>query len=202
MDLKQTHDSSSNYVAGNCIKIDEQDFEVFFKENFVRLCAFCQYKFGFDLDVAKEVVHTAFIKLWETRQNVAGGLSVKSYLYKIITNNSLDILKHEKVKLKYEKFILENTSSGSSLHEFQNADIKELVANIDKAIAELPEQMRLIFQLSRFEKLRYSDIADHLGISVKTVETQMSRALVKLRQKLSHHLVSFFLLADFFIQFL
>jgi RNA polymerase sigma-70 factor (ECF subfamily) len=197
MDLKQTHDHDSDYLSGNNINIDDRAFELFFKKNFVRLCAFCQYKFGFDQQEAKEVVHTSFIRLWEMRTNLSPNLSVKSYLYKIITNNCLDILKHKKVKLKYEKSILENISSNATVSEFQNADVKAMAADIDKAVAELPEQMRKIFELSRYEGLKYAAIAEHLGISVKTVETQMSRALVKLRQKLSHYLVSLFLITVF-----
>lgn len=196
MELKKINDDDSNYLSGNSIKIDGQDFEVFFKENFIRLCAFCQYKFGFDLDLSKEVVHTAFIKLWETRQQILNSVSVKSYLYRIITSNCHDIIRHEKVKFEYERYVLENFSN-SSVSEFQNTDIKEITARVNQAIAELPEQMRKIFQLSRDEGLKYTEIASHLNISVKTVETQMSRALVKLREKLSNYLVSIFILAGF-----
>jgi RNA polymerase sigma-70 factor (ECF subfamily) len=195
MDLKLTHDHDSDQLPGKSIKIGEQDFDVFFKENFIRLCAFCQYKFSLDLHQAKEVVHTAFIKLWETRHHILPGQSAKSYLYRIITNNCRDLLKHEKVKLAYQKAVFENASS-LSVNEFQNVDVKEMAANIDKAVAELPDQMRRIFELSRYEGLKYGEIAGHLNISVKTVETQMSRALVKLREKLSHYLVSIFILVS------
>lgn len=194
MSLKKMLDDDNGEQSYNDIKFDDKVFELFFKKYFMQLCAYCQYKFGFDLDLSKEVVHTAFIKLWETRQNISPGLSIKSYLYKIVTNNCLDILKHEKVKLKYEKLIIENTSSNASSSDFENADMKEMAAAIDKAVAELPEQMRRIFELSRYEGLKYNDIAKHLNISVKTVETQMSRALARLRQKLSHYLISFFIL--------
>lgn len=194
MSLKQTSDNESGKLSYDNLKFDDKAFELFFKKYFMQLCAYCQYKFGFDLDLSKEVVHTGFIKLWETRQNISLGLSVKSYLYKIVTNNCLDILKHEKVKLKYEKLIIENTSLNAYSRDFQNADIKEMAAAIDKAVAELPKQMRRIFELSRYEGLKYNDIANQLNISVKTVETQMSRALARLRQKLSHYLISFFIL--------
>src|SRR3954471_21389972 len=158
MDLKQTHEDGRDYLSGNSIKIDGQDFDVFFKENFVRLCAFCEYKFGFDREQSKEVVHTAFIKLWETRQQILKSVSVKTYLYKIITNSCHDIIRHEKVKFEYERYILENIST-SSVVEFQDTDIKEVTAKVNKAIAELPEQMRKIFELSRYEELKYAEIA-------------------------------------------
>ena len=72
--------------------------------------------------------------------------------------------------------------------EDQLAELKELQQDINKAIAELPDQMRRIFELSRYEGLKYTAIAQKLDISVKTVETQMSRALSKLREKLSSYL--------------
>lgn len=171
---------------------DNSSFEIFFKENFSSLCVYCQYKFGFDLDQAKEVVHTAFIKLWETRDLIAAELSVRAYLYRIITNISYDIFRHDKVKQKYEKYILENSVLSFNKNDFDKAEFNQLKNDIDKAVAELPDQMRKIFEMSRYEGLKYWQISSTLTISVKTVETQMSRALVKLRQKLSDYLTFLF----------
>jgi RNA polymerase sigma-70 factor, ECF subfamily len=167
---------------------DGASFEEFFKKHFLSLCAYCQFKFGLDLQMAKEVVHTGFIKLWDARQNLATGVSPKSYLYKIITNNVLDILKHQKVRQQYVQFVLRSVPEGFDGNGFDQVDVKQLQADIDAAIAELPEQMRRIFEMSRFEGLKYAQIAEQLNISVKTVETQVSRALVKLREKLSTYL--------------
>lgn len=169
-------------------RLDDAAFEVFFKEHFTPLCAYCQFKFGFDLDQAKEVVHTGFIKLWENRGTISRGLSPKAFLYKIITNNSLDILKHERVRRKHEQYILQNVSEASGGEAFESAGFKQLSADVDEAVASLPEQMRRIFELSRYEGMKYAEIASLLNISVKTVETQMSRALGKLRQRLSGYL--------------
>lgn len=169
-------------------KFDDSAFEIFFKENFSGLCAYCQFKFGFDIDLAKEAAHAGFIKLWESRHSLSPELSVKAYLYKIITNVCFDILRHEKVKQKHEKHVLENSSFKYNKNHFDQAEFNELQNNVDKAVSELPEQMRKIFELSRYEGLKYSEISSKLSISVKTVETQMSRALVKLRQKLSDYL--------------
>jgi len=174
------------------IKFDNLAFEIFFKENFSGLCAYCQYKFGFDLHQAKEVVHIALIKLWESRDTISTDLPVKGYLYKIITNVSYDILRHDKVKQKHEKHVLQNSAFSYNKNDFDKIEFNQLRNNIDKAVSELPDKMRKIFELSRYEGLKYAAIADHLGISVKTVETQMSRALVKLRQKLSDYLTLYF----------
>lgn len=175
------------------IKFDSLSFEIFFKENFSALCAYCQYKFGFDLDQAKEVVHIAFIKLWETRDTISPDLSVKSYLYKIIINVSYDLFRHDKVKQKHEKHVLQNFALNYNKNEFDKVEFNELRNNIDKAVSELPYQMRQIFQMSRYEGLKYAEISSKLSISVKTVETQMSRALVKLRHKLADYLPFYFI---------
>lgn len=168
--------------------LNDAAFEEFFKKHFLSLCAYCQFKFGLDVHTAKEVVHTGFIKLWDARQNLTAGISPKSYLYKIITNNVLDILKHQKVRQQYVQFVLQSVPEGADAAGFDQVDVKQLQADIDAAIAELPDQMRRIFEMSRLEGLKYAQIAAQLDISVKTVETQMSRALVKLREKLRPYL--------------
>ncbi len=170
------------------IQFNNAAFETFFKNDFSTLCSYCQIKFGFDIEVAKEAVHTGFIKLWESRQSLSGNSPVKAYLHKIITNICLDILRHQKVKQKHEKYVLQNSSDASIYDSFDNPDVKSLATDINKAVSELPEQMRRVFELNRYEGLKYSEISSHLNISVKTVETQISRALVKLRHQLSNYL--------------
>lgn len=188
--FKNLPNGTSESVSKNT-GFDSATFEVFFKENFSGLCAYCQYRFGFDIDLAKEAVHSGFIKLWENRETLSTKLSVKAYLYTIVSNICLDILRHDKVKQKHEKHVIESALSDYNKNDFDNTEFNELKNNIDKAVSELPEQMRTIFELSRYEGLKYSEIAAELSISVKTVETQMSRALVKLRSKLSGYLTCY-----------
>jgi len=194
MILKDNLDNDHILPSFNATMFDDAAFEVFFKNHFTGLCAYCQYKFDFDLDLAKDAVHTGFIKLWENRQSISRELSIKAYLYKIITNISLDILKHDQVKLNHVRYIRQNFSESTGANDHNRVDFKQLGDDIEKAVAELPEQMRRIFKLCRYEELKNAEIADQLGISIKTVETQMSRALVKLRQKLSSYLVSYIIL--------
>jgi len=175
------------------IKDSDAEFEMFFKANFSALCNYCQCKFGFDLDQAKEVVQTTFIKLWENRNTLSSELSVKGYLFTIIRNVSYDIFRHNKLKNRYEKHFIENSSIYSK-SDFDNIEFNALRNRIDMAISELPDQMRKIFILSRYEGFKYTQIASELNISVKTVETQMSRALVKLRHKLADYLTFYFII--------
>ncbi len=196
-----SYESTSDESSSHQFNFDEAAFETFFKQHFTPLCLYCQFKFGFDLDLAKEAVHTGFIKLWETRHLIATGSSPKSYLYKIVTNNCLDMLKHEKVRRQYGLFIRQTTTETSHENSFVSIDVKQLQADINTALSGLPDQMRKIFELSRFEGLKYTEIANRLNLSVKTVETQMSRALLKLREKLSRYL-SLFLVLLFFSLFI
>jgi RNA polymerase sigma-70 factor (ECF subfamily) len=178
-------------------RFDDAYFGDFFKKHFLSLCAYCQFKYGLDLDMAKEVVHTGFIKLWDARHQLMPGVSPKSYLYKIITNNILDILKHRKITQQHVQFVLQAGFEDTVTYSFDDVDVKQLQADIEAAIAELPEQMRRIFELSRFEGLKYAQIAGQLNISIKTVETQIGRALVKLREKLSSYLSGIIILLTF-----
>jgi RNA polymerase sigma-70 factor, ECF subfamily len=180
------------------IQFDDAAFESLFRNNFTALCSYCQFRFGFDSDSAKEAVHTAFMRLWESRQNLSADLSIKGYLYKTMGNICLDMLRHERVKRKHEGIISRNNEDDAAHSCFQTPDIKYLAFEIDKAVSELPDQMRKIFELSRYnglkyaesryDGLKYAEISCQLNISVKTVETQMSRALAKLREKLSGYL--------------
>lgn len=187
MKIKETFNNHDEESPDSNLKFDDAAFEAFFKKYFTPLCGYCQYKFNFDLNLAKEIVHTAFIKLWETRLTISADLSAKAYITRIIINKSLDVLKHEKVRSRHRKYIINNSESQVYQTAFENLDVKQLAADIDKAISQLPPQMRKVFMLSRYEGLKYSAIADQLNISVKTVETQMGRALSKLREKLSGH---------------
>ncbi len=182
----------------NDLPSDEASFQRLFRKYFTPLCVYCQYQYSFDLDLAKEAAHTAFIKLWETRHTLNSTLSVKAYLYRIVSNTCVDIIRHRNVKRKYEKHVLDNYSETDLGSELNPTDLKALKEAIDKAVAELPNKMRMVFELSRYEGLKYAQIAQRLNISVNTVETQMGRALVKLRQKLSSLYLGLFLLAELF----
>ena len=173
-------------------RFSDAGFEVFFKKFYPGLCIYCKLRFGVDIYQAEDIVNTAFIKLWQARQTIGPEVSAKSYLYKIINNTSLNFLKHQKVVDAHEKYLLSMISDTDTQTSFDSLDLKQLRELIDISISELPEQMRKIFELSRFEGLKYAEIASELDISVKTVETQMSRALSKLREKLSGYLITLF----------
>ena len=136
-----------------------------------------------DEAAAEEIVQNMFLKLWEKRDRVTVQTSVKAYLYKCVHNDSLNYIKHRKVRASYEDYA-NLTMKDKSSRPAKTIEIKELEKQIVHALNELPEQCRTIFQLSRFEELKYKEIAERMGLSIKTVEKQMGKALKLLRLKL------------------
>ncbi len=113
--------------------------------------------------------------------------SVKSYLYKSVYHSSLNYIRGQKVQLKYQV-----TTTSSITDHSDDADqkltMKELERLLQDALSKLPEKCRAIFHLSRFEKLKYQQIADQLNISIKTVETHMGKAIRILRKEMKDFL--------------
>ena len=167
-------------------KLDEPAFEVLFKENFTMMCAFAR-KYVRDLDISKEIVHDVFINLWNKRETIDVNKAVKSYLFTSVHNRCLNFIRDNK-KFDRENVEIEKIKSGEHVDRDMMVEA-ETEAQIKNAIDALPDKCREIFMLSRFDQLKYNEIADKLGISVKTVETQMSRALKFLRERLSDLLV-------------
>jgi RNA polymerase sigma-70 factor (ECF subfamily) len=167
----------------------ESAFEMLFKTYYKPLCNYA-YSFLSDKDEAEEVVQTAFITVWDKRQTIEIQTSIKSYLYRMVRNSCLNVIKHDKIKQQHAAYEM---AGGEPSHEgvSQSVISSELEQKIYEAMKALPEQCRLVFQLSRFEELKYAEIATQLDISVKTVENQMGKALKIMREKLKEFLPLF-----------
>ena len=152
----------------------------------------CQYAYSFlsDKDEAEEIVQSTFISVWEKRGALQIETSFKSYLYRMVRNACLNEIKHEKVKQQHAAY---QVAFGESSVESVNQTVirNELEWKIQEAMKTLPEQCRLVFQLSRFEELKYAEIAEQLQISVKTVENHMGKALKMMREQLKEYLPLF-----------
>lgn len=161
-------------------------FEMLFKTYYQPLCRYAN-SYLKDPDGAEEIVQAAFIGFWEKRKSISIETSLKSYLYRAVRNSCLNELKHEQVKQKYfaQESLKEEAQTPAADHL---AIHEELDLKIRAAIMTLPEQCRLIFTMSRFEELKYQEIADQLNLSVKTVENQMGKALKIMRTQLKEYL--------------
>ncbi len=180
---------------------DEAAFEQMFKTHFKRLHAYA-FTILRDEIQAEEMVQQVFFKLWERNvrkdspkesfvtfgENLSLTGSVSSYLYRAVHNESLNYIKHQKVRSNHQLNVAYSMKNEVE-HPAKKIMASELEKKIHSALNELPEQCRTIFQMSRFDELKYREIADKLGISVKTVESQMSKALRLLRVKLVDFLI-------------
>lgn len=168
------------------IPTNEIAFEQLFTTHFKRLYAYALTIVKEEM-TAEEMVQNVFFKIWEKKGRVDIQTSVLAYLYRSVYNESLNYLKHKKVKAAYQSHTVYQAKNQSD-NASSKVQLSELQQRLDVALSELPEQCRTIFQMSRFEELKYQEIADRLGISIKTVENQMGKALKILRVKLADYL--------------
>lgn len=149
-----------------------------------------------DSDDAEDIVQQVFVSLWEKRDQLDIQTSIRAVLYKSVQNACLNKIKHLKVRTIYADEMKATAVYEDSSDFVQAAELNE---RIQQAMESMPEQCGRIFKMSRFEQLRYQEIADQLGLSVKTIENQMGKALKIVREELKDYLP---LLILFFSQIL
>jgi RNA polymerase sigma-70 factor (ECF subfamily) len=174
-------------IASLLIKKDEAAFEQVFKTHYKNLYAYA-FSILKDEDEADETVQQVFFKLWDRSEQLSISGPIAAYLYRAVHNESLNFLKHQKVKASHRLHVAYSMKNKAEQPQGKLAG-KELEEKFRAALNELPEQCRTVFQLSRFEDMKYKEIADKLDISVKTVETHMGKALKLLRTKLVDFLI-------------
>jgi RNA polymerase sigma-70 factor (ECF subfamily) len=146
---------------------------------------------------ANDIIQSVFLTLWERRATLQPNTNLTAYLFTNTRNQCLNYLNHLKAKSNYLSFQEHNWNDLQlniyALEEFNPSGLEyeELEKKLQKALDSMSEDCARIFRMSRFDGLKYSDIADKLQISVKTVEKKMSIALAHLRNELK---VFYFLL--------
>ncbi len=149
----------------------------------------CRYSFSIvrNMDDAEDVVQKMFCKLWDARQSLEIKSSIKSYLYRIVHNDSLNAVhqktSHQEHNLNYISSMNDNDNSVAEI-----VSANDLQLAIDTALSTLPPQCRRVFEMSRVDQLSYSEIATELSISTNTVENHVSKALKILRIELKDFL--------------
>jgi RNA polymerase sigma-70 factor, ECF subfamily len=181
---------------------DQKAFETLFRSYFDQLLKYSREILK-DHCAAEEIVEEIFIYFWENRMKISIDTSIKAYLFRMAYNRCINHLRHQKVHDRYRLFFMHHITSEAMIADYSfdyplsgliNKEIENLV---EKSIQKLPQQCREIFRLSRYEEMRNQKIADQLGLSVSTVKTQISRALVKLRKDLQEVLPFFVMLIPF-----
>ena len=160
------------------------EFDALFLAHYARLCQLAYRMIG-SRAVAEDIVQDLFLAIW-SRGSGPDLADPVPYLYTAVRNRAISHLRRERWRM--------STLANRALElwrgrpEEEHPDTGDLAAAIDRAIQELPQRRRQIFTLHREQHLSYADIARTLGISIKTVETQMGRALKALRIRLAPYL--------------
>ena len=164
---------------------DRSIFEDLYKQYYVPLCYYC-VKYIDKIEDAEEIVQDVFFKLWEKHAEIEINSSINAYLHRAVQNSALNQINKRKIVDRY--MVSQDNNTSLSFDDGQKKmEDDELRLVLKKAILELPEKRREIFELSRYDGLKYSSIADQLSISVKTVESQMGKALKYLRVVLKEY---------------
>jgi RNA polymerase sigma-70 factor (ECF subfamily) len=164
---------------------DPAALETIFRAFVLPLCAFA-YGYVRSRDTAAELVQDVFWHIWRQRAGWTIEGSLRAYLYRATRNRVLDYLKHEKVERRWaERAVREGqTVEQRQVTPDDTLDSEDLVGALEQALEQLPERRRLVFLLRWREGKSYKEIARLLGVSTKTVENQMTRAIRALREKL------------------
>lgn len=163
---------------------DKTLFEKLFKEHFQLLCIFAKQYVG-DADTAQDICQKVFITLWEKRESINLKKSIKSYLFTSVKNRCLNHIRDHK---KFRSKVLDLDCGAFDLFtEEEHLEVEDLKEKIDKALEKLPEKCRKVFEMSRFQNMKYKEIAEELGIAQKTVEAHISKAMKILREDLKDY---------------
>lgn len=167
-------------------KGDKRAFEELFQKYYSLLVVFAN-KMVKDMDSAKEIVQDTFVGFYEKREEIKIHTSLKAHLFQSVRNRSLNYLKRENTIRNHHQ-IIESESKDDVLNFNDTIEEVELEQKIYAAINSLPDKCQEIFRMSRFEGLTNQEIADHLTLSKRTVETQISKALRIIRERLTDYL--------------
>ncbi|MPQ46778.1 RNA polymerase sigma-70 factor [Marinifilum sp. N1E240] len=172
--------------------LTERRIEELFKEHYAVLTAYAN-KFLTDLDDAREIVQNVFVQLIDHKETVKIHTSAKAHLYTSVRNACLNVIRQRSTHAKHHENI-KYLNSDLGIGADKILEQTELEHQLYQAIDELPEQCQRIFKLNRFDGFTNQEIADQLQISKRTVETQISKALKTLRNKIGPMLASLLIL--------
>jgi len=156
--------------------LTREEFKKIFDTHFTDVRNYIYYRAG-DQELATDVAQETFIRLWEKNSELVTD-NLKALLYKIASDLLITQLRKRNVILRYKGRVVEEQYSESP-HDLMR--YKELLQNYERALENLPEKQRTVFLLSRMDGMKYSEIAETLGLSVKAVEKRMKNALQYLR---------------------
>lgn len=166
------------------LKDDDEAFRTLFFEFFSSLCVFA-HRYIDDWATCEDIVQDTFFKIWKNRKSIEISTSSRNFLITSVRNSCIDYLrKQDLVRVWQEREVLEK-SKYTPDDLYSHIELEQMLS---AALEKLPENVRNVFELNRFEGKSYKEIAEQQGISVKTVEAHISKALKILRVELKDYL--------------
>ena len=165
---------------------DEEAFEAIFRRWYAPLVRLSE-SLTRSRARAEEIVQDVMLELWRRRATLEADGSPQAYLFQSTRNRSLNDIRHERVKERGEPHVIAATAPFGPAADTLLEDA-EIAAALHEALAELSDRTRTVFEMSRMQGLRYQEIAEGLGISIKTVEAHMGKALRHLRERMAQWL--------------
>ncbi|MEI6048521.1 MAG: RNA polymerase sigma-70 factor [Bacteroidota bacterium] len=170
-------------IIGRIRQGDVGQFESLFRSSYVSLVRYAKTLIK-DHDTAEEIVQDLFFRIWKDKEKLKIESSLNGYLFRSVHNRCLHYIEHNRVVAQHvEEMSHRQTESQENPSDILNYN--ELQAKIATILERLPERCGKIFCMSRFEGLKYNEIAEKLSVSVKTVESNMGRALKEFRKELT-----------------
>lgn len=172
-------------LIGKIRKGDVVAFETLFRKFYSPLVLYSTGITG-SSGIAEDIIQELFYSIWKNRERLEIVISVKSYLYRSVRNNSLSYLHKRDKPRNADTFEQPYTHNPES--ETEGNELKEIIT---RSISSMPQRRAEIFLMHRFRNLKYKEIAQQLSLSVKTVELEMSRALKTLEKEIElYHQIS------------
>jgi len=174
--------TGENEIIRRIRKGDKGQFEFLFRSSYSALVKYAKSLIK-DSDDAEEIVQDLFFRLWQDREKIKIESSLNGYLFRSVHNKCLHFIEHQKVVTKHSEEVSRKTDEypENPSEILQHKELQERIAGI---LERLPERCGKIFCMNRFDGFKYSEIAEKLEISEKTVEADMSKALKEFRREL------------------
>lgn len=158
---------------------NEEHYNNLFRELSEKIYSYVYYRVGNE-ELAKDIVQEVFIKLWQNCEKVTYN-KAKYYLLRLAKNKTIDIYRTKKIKIEYDTSKHQKTEKETPQYKMEYTQYEQ---QLNEALAKMPEKHRITFLMNRIDGIKYQDISETLGVSVKTVEYRMQKALRFLRKEL------------------
>lgn len=180
-----SHPSQEHQLVNRMQANDRAAFKSIFSGHYQDVCRTI-HRYIVDPGLTEDLAQEVFVRLWQKREKLNITSNLAAYLRRMAVNEALAHLR-KKTRFQADELPIHLPGLVAASAD-ENLGANELQQRINGVVATLPDRCRLVFELSRYEELSNREIAEQLGISIKTVENQMTKALRTMREQLADYL--------------